>query len=221
MVSVRRIADRGGTLQETAMAVTVQTYTETAIARGACSSAGRFREELDLITELVLDQATVMDLAEGDPLAHPSYATPVDDLLIVAADDDPAIPVHAAWHQIHLQVGPYEVQGELSTMPGFDPGRALTRPTGSFVLLRDVAITLIDRPDAGESHHAHALVNRYTVDAVEADIMLGFFFPGAAMDQPEGTHAPLSAGVAAPTPDAAADAVSPASPEPATPAGPN
>jgi hypothetical protein len=212
MVSVRRIADRGGTLQETAMAVTVQTYTETAIARGACSSAGRFREELDLITELVLDQATVMDLAEGDPLAHPSYATPVDDLLIVAADDDPAIPVHAAWHQIHLQVGPYEVQGELSTMPGFDPGRALTRPTGSFVLLRDVAITLIDRPDAGESHHAHALVNRYTVDAVEADIMLGFFFPGARM-----IGAPAATTPVTPAPSAPAPAVPETTPSPAAP----
>lgn len=156
------------------MALTVQTYTDTAIARGACSSAGRLREELDLITELVVNQATVMDLANGDPQSQVSYVTPIDDLLVVAADDDPVIPVHAAWHRIRLHAGPYEIEGELSTMPGFDPGRALTRPTGSFVLLRDVAVRLVDRPDAGQSEHAHALVNRYTVDAVEADIMLGF-----------------------------------------------
>ena len=30
----------------------------------------------------------------------------------------------------------------------------------------------------------HALINRYGVERVEADIMLGFFFPGAAMAAP-------------------------------------
>jgi hypothetical protein len=66
-------------------------------------------------------------------------------------------------------------------MPGFDPGRALARPTGDYVLLRDTRITLIDRDDAGESRSNQLLVNRYTVDRIAADLMLGFFFPGAAM----------------------------------------
>ena len=34
---------------------------------------------------------------------------------------------------ISLVVGPYIVAGELPTLPGFDPGRALTRPSGEFV----------------------------------------------------------------------------------------
>ena len=66
-------------------------------------------------------------------------------------------------------------------MPGFDPGRALARPTGEFVLLRDARLALIDLPDAGEASAPEVLVNRYTVDRVEADMMLGFFFPGAKM----------------------------------------
>ena len=42
-----------------------------------------------------------------------------------------------------------------------------------------------------------ALVNRYSVERVEADIMLGFFFPGAAMpDQAE-----TDAAERAPAPD--------------------
>jgi hypothetical protein len=28
----------------------------------------------------------------------------------------------------------------------------------------------------------HALVNRYGVERIRADLMLGFFFPGAAVD---------------------------------------
>jgi hypothetical protein len=69
----------------------------------------------------------------------------------------------------------------MPTMPGFDPGRALARPTGEFVLLRDAHVELIDRADAGEAVCTQILVNRYTVDRIEADLMLGFFFPGAAM----------------------------------------
>jgi hypothetical protein len=38
-----------------------------------------------------------------------------------------------------------------------------------------------DRPDAGVSIGDHALINRYTVERIEADLMLGFFFPGAAI----------------------------------------
>ena len=39
----------------------------------------------------------------------------------------------------------------------------------------------MDQPDAGEASAARLLVNRYTVDRVKADLMLGFFFPGAEM----------------------------------------
>ena len=67
-----------------------------------------------------------------------SLAIPSDDVLVAVADDDPGIPVHAAWHHIELETGPYTIEGELATLPGFDPGRALTRPSGEFLLLRDV-----------------------------------------------------------------------------------
>ena len=86
-------------------------------------------------------------------------------------------------------------------------------------MLREVKLGLVGGGDETVAF-PHALINRYGVDRVRADIMLGFFFPGAAMDAPEGTHAPLSAGVPAPTSDASAEAESPASPEPATSAGP-
>ena len=113
-----------------------------------------------------------------------NVSIPIDDVLIAVADEESSIPVHAQWHSIRLELGPYVVEGEMPTMPGFDPGRALTRPTGEFVLLRDVRL---GRRSAKEAATAdipigdHALINRYVVEAVSADLMLGFFFPGAEM----------------------------------------
>ena len=108
-------------------------------------------------------------------------------MLVAVGDDDPGSPVHATWHRIRLEVGPYEVEGEMPTLPGFDPGRALTRPTGEFVLLKDVRIAPRGGGDAAVSGGApvghHALVNRYGVESVACDLMLGFFFPGAHMVQ--------------------------------------
>jgi hypothetical protein len=83
----------------------------------------------------------------------------------------------------------------MPTMPGFDPGRALARPTGEFVQLRDVQIGLVDANEAGMTRPM-ALANRYVVDRVEADLMLGFFFPGATMVTVTEPHA-LAAGAGA------------------------
>jgi hypothetical protein len=101
-------------------------------------------------------------------------------------------------------------------MPGFDPGRALTRPTGEFVLLRDVRLELIDRPDVGSVAMPHGFVNRYTVERVEADLMLGFFFPGAEVDESRLPGPPLGAEPPDATSGDAAPADSPLSAAPAT-----
>ena len=80
--------------------------------------------------------------------------------------------------------------GEMPTMPGFDPGRALARPTGEFVFLRDARIGLVGTTRRGEASAARLLVNRYTVDRVAADLMLGFYFPGAVLDGPRTPQPP-------------------------------
>jgi len=172
------------------MAIRVDAYVGGGIVSGVVARAGRFRDVLEAGEPLEVERATWTPL-DGPPVrAAGSYRLEQDDLWIAAADDDPVPPGHAVWHAIRLVLGPYVVEGELPTLPGFDPGRALTRPTGSFVLLRDVRITLVERPAAGAATHPHAFVNRYAVDEVTADLMLGFFFPGA--------HYPPGAGVAAP-----------------------
>ena len=163
------------------MSIRVDAYIAGGMARGEIAGDGHLRDALDASSQLALERA----LWQGpdDAAARPvgPVAIPVDDIIVAVPDADPSIPVHAVWHPVHLDAGPYVVEGEIPTMPGFDPGRALTRPAGSFVLLRDVTVR---RPGAAGSTGracAEALVNRYMVDRVTAELMLGFFFPGAEM----------------------------------------
>lgn len=159
----------------------VEAYTAAGIAMGSVSSPGHLREHLEGTRELHIEGSEWLPIDGSDGQRPGDIQLQVDDLLVLVSDDLGDVPGHAQWHAIDLDSGPFRIEGELSTMPGFDPGRALARPSGEFVLLRDVRITLVTEPAAGETRCAHALVNRYTVDRIAADIMLGFFFPGAKM----------------------------------------
>ncbi|OGO58509.1 MAG: hypothetical protein A2Z32_03515 [Chloroflexi bacterium RBG_16_69_14] len=161
------------------------------MASGILARPGPLRDALEENGSLSLDRAAWQAIDEATARAAGSMTIPSDDVLIAVADDDPGIPVHAAWHHIHLESGPYTVEGELATMPGFDPGRALTRPSGEFLLLRDIRLSVRSRPEAGVAMGDHALINRYAVERIRADLMLGFFFPGAVVD-PIGTAGGLA-----------------------------
>jgi hypothetical protein len=148
------------------------------MASGNLDGTRGLRQTLE-VAGLSLEEATwqALDDSEQRPAGTLSIAS--DDVLVAVADAAPEEQVHSAWHRIRLETGPYAVEGDLATLPGFDPGRALARPSGEFLLLRDVRVSVLDRP-AWVATTDHALVNRYTVERVEADLMLGFFFPGAA-----------------------------------------
>jgi hypothetical protein len=173
------------------MAIRVDAYTSGGMASGVLARPGALRDALEEDGALPLDSAAWQGIDETTAQAAGSLTIPSDDILIAVGDDDPGIPVHAAWHRIQLESGPYTVEGELATMPGFDPGRALTRPSGEFLMLRDIRLSVRARPEAGVAIGDHALVNRYTVDRIRADLMLGFFFPGATVD-PIGTAGGLA-----------------------------
>jgi hypothetical protein len=169
------------------MPIRVDAYMSEGVASGVLARDGHVRD--------ALEQGGVLPLAGVqwqaiDAMTRPAadMAIPSDDVLIVVCDDDPTVPVHAQWHGIRLEVGPYRLEGEMPTLPGFDPGRALTRPTGEFVQLRDVSVGLrsdvVPAPPLTPVGH-NALVNRYTVETVACDLMLGFFFPGAEMVKEE------------------------------------
>jgi hypothetical protein len=163
------------------MPIHVDAYTAEGVASGVLARSGYLRDALEGAGDLPLERVAWQEI--DAQRSHPAGAVtiPIDEVLIAVADDDPSIPVHASWHAIRLEVGPYIVEGEMPTLPGYDPGRALTRPTGEFVMLRDVRLALVWAPDQVMPLGHHALVNRYGVERVDADIMLGFFFPGATI----------------------------------------
>ena len=199
------------------MPIRVDAYTNTGMAGGWLIGAARLREALESGQPLELNRVTWQAIESLVPSELGSIALEPDDLIAVAGDDESIIPVHAVWHAVRLEAGIYRIDGELPTMPGFDPGRALTRPSGEFVLLRDVRLELKDRPDVGTVSVPHAFINRYTVERVEADLMLGFFFPGAEVDESRLPGPPLGAE----PPDAtSADATSAGPPSSAAPATP-
>ena len=180
------------------MPIRVETYTADGIATGMLAGTDRLRGVLESGRELLIERATWYGLDGSGPRPAAELRVAPDDVYVIVGDQAEDGPVHAQWHGITLDLGPYHLTGEMPTLPGFDPGRALARPTGEFVLLRDVRIELLGRDDAGTAENAQALVNRYVVDRVEADMMLGFFFPGAEMivtGAPEIGSAGVAAGV--------------------------
>lgn len=185
------------------MSIRVAAYIAEGMTSGVLARSGHLRDALETDDIIALDRATWRPWgATGDQEAG-VVRIAVDDILVAVADDDPTIPVHASWHPISLEAGPYRIEGELPTLPGYDPGRALTRPTGEFVMLRDVRLGFIEGEGVMSPVGHHALINRYGVDRVQADIMLGFYFPGAALEGVESDEPPTAPTAAPPTTAAA------------------
>lgn len=190
------MADPRGLFQGTAVAIKVVAYMQEGVLGGVIDSPKHLRDLLESSERLQVTESTWTPLDGGLPTSPGEATIVMDDLAVAAGDEKLPGPVHAAFHPIRLEAGPYLVRGDMATLPGFDPGRALTRPTGTFVLLSDVKVSLLADANAGTATHERAFVNRYSVDRVDADLMLGFFFPGAHMEMPVPSPAP-AAGVAA------------------------
>lgn len=161
------------------MPIQVDAYTVGGKASGVLARPGHLRENLEQSGELALQDVRWFPLGAAEGQAAGDLTIAIDDVLVAVTDDESAIPVHASWHALRIEVGPYAMEGELPTLPGYDPDRALARPNGEFVLLRDPRLGRLGEEIVPIG--SQALVNRYSVERVEADIMLGFFFPGAAM----------------------------------------
>lgn len=137
-------------------------------------------ETHELSNPLTVENARWYPL-DGSRAAHRGtvLVEPDDILLLVAPQDE--LKIHMAWYSVALELGPYRVSGQLATHPGFDPARAIARPSGSFVPLRDATIELTGFPSGASATRPHVLVNRYAVDRVTSILMLGHFFPGARL----------------------------------------
>jgi hypothetical protein len=202
------------------VAIKVVAYLQEGVLSGAVESPEHLRDLLETSDRLAVTGSTWTPFDGNQPSSPGEMAVAIDDLVVASGEEEMPGPVHAVFHPIELEAGPYRIRGELATLPGFDPGRALTRPTGTFVLLNDVRVSLLRDPNAGTATHDRAFVNRYTVDYVDSELMLGFFFPGARMNLPEAPAPPATA-PAASAPAAPGPAASgPAAPGPAAPAAP-
>ena len=123
------------------MPIRVEIYGATGVAVGTVAEAGPLRAIIEMGVDLRIERPTWHPIDGTRPQPSGSLTFADDDIFIAVADRAVDGPVHAEWHDIELDVGPYRVSGQMPTMPGFDPGRALARPTGEFVLLRDFFAT--------------------------------------------------------------------------------
>ena len=160
------------------MPIPIEIYTVAGILRGVVPRTGPMRDVLEHDTLISLDRATFQPL-DGRPGPEDAVSLEPDELLLATDASGDGGPVHAMWHDLSLWTGPYVVEGQLATMPGFDPARSLTRPTGTWIRLRDVRVAAADAPNDELGHHEAVLIHRYEVERVESDLLLTLTFPGA------------------------------------------
>jgi hypothetical protein len=162
------------------MSIAIEAYTEEGLLTGSVVADGRLVDLLASFSSIVVENA-VLTPFQGPPQRADGWSSvDVDDLIAVVATPETVTPFHAVWHDLAVDLGPYRVFGELPAMPGFDPGRALARPSGAFILIGRVTVELrSEGVAAGLNEHPFVWINRYAVDHVESHLELGFFFPGA------------------------------------------
>ena len=127
------------------MSIPIEAYTSEGVLTGVVDAPGRLRDVIEALEEIRI--APYHGLGLNGQRMETAAATLASDGLMLVVPDEVEVPVHATWHDVDIEIGPYLVAGELPTLPGFDPGRALARPSGRFVLLREVTIRLRDDPE--------------------------------------------------------------------------
>ena len=160
--------------------VEIEIFMPAGVLTGSTPDVPLSHDGADLDSPLELADARWYPIDGGPPTHRGDVQVEPDEILLMAAPEH-SIPVHMTWYSIALEVGPYRVSGSLPTMPGFDPERALSRPGHTYIGLRDATIQLVDREDVESATREHVQVNRYAVERVACNLMLGFFFPGASL----------------------------------------
>ena len=98
------------------MPVRVEIYGAAGVAVGLVVRAGRLREILESGEDLLIEGAAWHPLDGSRPRPREILTIPEDDILIAVAEEADEMPVHAQWHDIRLDVGPYRVTGQMPTI---------------------------------------------------------------------------------------------------------
>ena len=181
-----RVTGTPATPEGDAMPIRVDAYTAGGMASGKLGSCrarcGRPRDQPASCPSIDAAWHALDDA--GRPPGR-ALTIPIDDILVAVDDEDPSTAVHASWHPISLG-RPVRRRRRAADAARLRPG---TRPDPAERRVRAAPrrpARSARRPETGVAVGCHALVNRYGVERVRADIMLGFFFPGAVMDGPDG-----------------------------------
>jgi hypothetical protein len=123
------------------------------------------------------------DLAGGAPERSAVGSVSADEVLLAALPPEPvAQSIHRVRYPLELWLGPYHVTGEMAILPGFDPGRALTRPASYFIELRQAEVHIETGGGGLDQPYELLSVNRFAVERVVAEIDVTFWFPGAEQE---------------------------------------
>jgi hypothetical protein len=172
------------------MGTSFQAYTNEGILQGELPDGVRLGELLETEAEISLQQVRWQPYQARSVEQRPDSAISTEDLLLVVAPPETVTPVHPAWNPVTLLLSPYVVEAELPTLPGFDPGRALARPSGQFVLVGHVRVRTLGSSDDSRDEHTFAWVNRYAVERIDSALELPFFFPGAVQEPRQDANPP-------------------------------
>ena len=179
------------------MAVSVEAFLAEAYLAGTfAGTSAEVHKLLDAGSVIELRDValvTLDHLADGAAERAPVGTVATDEILFAAIPPDPDAPlIHHVYYTVKLSLGPYEILGEMAMFPGFDPGRALTRPASDFIDLMNAEVTIAT--PSGALEHAFDLlsVNRFAVEKVDCEVDVTFWFPGAeqAPTPDEGPQSP-------------------------------
>ena len=167
----------------------IEIFAPTGVLAGETDRVPLTNAGPDLTGPLAVDDGRWYPLNGSSPSRPGSTTIPPDDILLIVTPE-PELKVHMAWYAVTLDVGPYRVCGQLPTQPGYDPARAIARPTSAFVALSEATIEVLDHSVAGIVERPYLHVNRYAVERVTSSLMLGYFFPGARLVTQEAAAVP-------------------------------
>ncbi len=171
------------------MAVSVEAFMPDAYLAGTfAGTSAALREQLDQGSSVELSDVTLVPLvgmAEGIAEHAPVGSMTPGDLCMAALPVDPDAPhIHRVYYTVDLGLGPYSVVGDMAMLPGFDPGRALTRPATEFVELFGAEVRIATPSEEIVQAYDHLSVNRFAVERVSCEVDVTFWFPGATQELP-------------------------------------
>lgn len=167
----------------------IEIYAPTGVLAGETERVPLTNAGPDLTEPLSVELGRWYPLDGSSPSRRDETSVAPDDILLIVTPE-PELNVHMARYAVMLEVGPYRVCGQLATHPGFDPARAIARPSSTFVALNEVTIEVLDHAVAGIVERPYLHVNRYAVERATSSLMLGHFFPGARLVTQEASAIP-------------------------------